>query len=225
VIAYQILGDAEKDRRLAERKEVIEGKYDLAGGDCGSERGLGRNGIGFDLVVADAGEVSCEGSFRVFESVTLDVRENNSVARLALFESANAGGLDGIGRSGFARFEELERHTDDVGVFRRKFVEDAGRTVFAEGVALAPLFGFLRQKFAALGIVRGESVALAAKGAASDLLAEKLGVEGADADDVSDGIGIPALGEHRDGDDAADIGTEGAALPDGVDDFAKNLGV
>ena len=50
-----------------------------------------------------------------------------------------------------------------------------------------------------VGVVR-----LAAQRAADDLLAEELRAEGADAQHVRDGPGVPALGEHRDGDDAAD---------------------
>ena len=53
----------------------------------------------------------------------------------------------------------------------------------------------------------------AAKAAPDDLLAEKLGAEGADAEDVRHGIGVPALGEHRDRDDAADLLAELAGLP------------
>jgi len=38
----------------------------------------------------------------------------------------------------------------------------------------------------------------------NDLLAKELGAEGANAENMGDGIGIPSLGEHRDRDDAAD---------------------
>ena len=46
-------------------------------------------------------------------------------------------------------------------------------------------------------------VGLAAQGAADDLLAQQLGAEGAHAENVGDGVGVPALGEHGDGDDTA----------------------
>ena len=41
-------------------------------------------------------------------------------------------------------------------------------------------------------------VGLAAQRAADDLLAQKLGAEGADAENVGDGVGVPAFREHRD---------------------------
>ena len=66
-------------------------------------------------------------------------------------------------------------------------------------------------------------VGLAAQGAADDLLAQELRAEGADAEDVGDGIGVPALGEHRDGDDAADGAAELAGLADGVHDLAEQF--
>ena len=47
-------------------------------------------------------------------------------------------------------------------------------------------------------------VGLAAQRAADDLLAQQLSAEGADAEDMGDGVRVPAFGEHRDGDDAAD---------------------
>ena len=61
-----------------------------------------------------------------------------------------------------------------------------------------------------VGVLGGEEAVLvwlvgaAAQAAADDLLAEQLGAERADAEDVGDGVGVPALGEHGDGDDAAD---------------------
>ena len=40
---------------------------------------------------------------------------------------------------------------------------------------------------------------------------------------MGDGIGIPALGEHRDGDDAADCAAKLARLADGVHDLAEQF--
>ena len=59
-----------------------------------------------------------------------------------------------------------------------------------------------------VGLVR-----LAAQCAADDLLAEELRAEGADAQHVRDGPGVPALGEHRDGDDAADRSPSVSGFP------------
>ena len=66
-------------------------------------------------------------------------------------------------------------------------------------------------------------VGLAAQRAADDLLAKKLRAEGADAEDVGDGVGVPPLGEHRDRDDAADRLAELARLADGVHHLAQQV--
>ena len=64
-------------------------------------------------------------------------------------------------------------------------------------------------------------VGLAAKRPADDLLAEKLGAEGAHAQDMGDGIGIPAFREHGNRDDAADRLAEAAFLADRIHDFPE----
>ena len=66
-------------------------------------------------------------------------------------------------------------------------------------------------------------VADAAQTAADDLLAEELRAEGADAEDVGDGVGVPALGEHRDRHDAADLLAEPARLADRVHHLAQEV--
>ncbi len=66
-------------------------------------------------------------------------------------------------------------------------------------------------------------VGLAAQRATDDLLAQKLGAEGANAENVGDGVGIPAFGEHRDRDDAADGAAKLAGLADGVHDLAEQF--
>ena len=68
-----------------------------------------------------------------------------------------------------------------------------------------------------------EVVGLAAQRAADDLLAQELGAEGANAEDVGDGVGVPAFGEHRDGDDAADGAAQLAGLADGVHHLAEQF--
>src|SRR4030095_14471799 len=49
------------------------------------------------------------------------------------------------------------------------------------------------------------------------------GAEGANAEDMRHGIGIPTLRQHGDGHDAADGATELAELPDRVHDLAKEF--
>ena len=51
-----------------------------------------------------------------------------------------------------------------------------------------------------------EGIRLTTEGAADDLLTKELGAEGTDPQDVRDGIGVPAFGEHRDRHHATDAG-------------------
>ena len=66
-------------------------------------------------------------------------------------------------------------------------------------------------------------VGLPAQRAADDLLAQQLGAEGAHAEDVGDGVGVPALGQHGDRDDAADRLAEAALAADRVHHFAQEV--
>ena len=68
-----------------------------------------------------------------------------------------------------------------------------------------------------------EVVGLAAEGAANDLLAEKLRAEGADAENVGNGVCVPAFREHGNRDDAADGTAQLSRLADGVHDFAQQF--
>ena len=69
-----------------------------------------------------------------------------------------------------------------------------------------------------VGIVR-----LAAERAADDLLAEKLRAEGADAQHVGDGPRVPALGEHRYRNDAADRAAQRVRLSDGIHHLPQQI--
>ena len=110
-----------------------------------------------------------------FDAIALDARE-------ADFEGIALGphglDLDRLARRLRRRDDrlggEVEGNAEDVGVF------DVEQALFVQVVGLA------------------------AQRAADHLLAQKLGAEGADAEHVGDGVGVPALGEHRDRDDAAD---------------------
>jgi hypothetical protein len=51
-------------------------------------------------------------------------------------------------------------------------------------------------------------VGIAPQAPAHDLLAQQLGAEGADAEDVGDGVGVPAFGQHGDGDDTTHLAAE-----------------
>jgi hypothetical protein len=62
-------------------------------------------------------------------------------------------------------------------------------------------------------VVRSARSGLAAQRAADDLLAQQLGAEGAHAEHVGDGVGVPAFGEHRHRDHAADRVAQAPGLP------------
>ena len=69
--------------------------------------------------------------------------------------------------------------------------------------------------------LRVEIVGLAAQSAADHLLAQELGAEGAQTEDMGDGVGVPALGQHRHRDDAADLLAEPALAADRVHHLAQ----
>ena len=154
--------------------------------------------VGMSAVV----RVSCESSVNLAVScfvgqlvaVAEQAREGDLAGDAAL-EGADAGGhRAGLGvRDRAGAGDERERHAVDLGVFGLETPVGVG------------------------------GVAHAAQGAADDLLAEKLRAEGADAEDMGDGVGVPALGEHRDADDALDVFAELAGLADGVHDFAEQV--
>ena len=66
-------------------------------------------------------------------------------------------------------------------------------------------------------------VAHAPEPAADDLLAQELGAERPDAEDVRDVIGVPTLGEHRNADHAADVSAELALLANCVHYLAQQV--
>jgi hypothetical protein len=66
-------------------------------------------------------------------------------------------------------------------------------------------------------------VRLAAQGTADDLLTQELRAEGTDSQNVGDRIGIPSLGDHRDGYDATNGAAELPGLTDRVHDLAEKL--
>ena len=99
------------------------------------------------------------------------------------------------------------------------------------GVVVIVVGGELRERHAQdLGVFRGEAaggfaevVGGAAQGAAGDLLAQQRGAELAKAQQMGNGAGVPALGEHPDGDDATDVFAGLSRLADGVHDPADDF--
>ena len=130
-------------------------------------------------------EVGGQPLLRQFDAVALDAREAD-FERIAL-------GADGLDLDGLAR--RLRRRDDRLGREVEGNAEDVGVLDVEQAFFV-------------------QVVGLAAQRAADDLLAQKLGAEGADAEDVGDGVGVPALGEHGDRDDAADrLRRAGPCLP------------
>ena len=64
---------------------------------------------------------------------------------------------------------------------------------------------------------------MAAKRASDDLFAEELGAKSADAENMGDGVRIPAFRQHGHGDDTADGAAELAVLAHGVHDLTQQL--
>ncbi|MGA7263084.1 MAG: hypothetical protein WBX30_19625 [Stellaceae bacterium] len=62
-----------------------------------------------------------------------------------------------------------------------------------------------------------------AQRAADDLLAQQLRAESPDAENVGHGVRVPALGQHRHRDDAADALAEAAGFADRVHDLAQKI--
>ncbi len=61
------------------------------------------------------------------------------------------------------------------------------------------------------------------EGTAHHLFAQKLCAEGTNAQDVSHGIGVPAFGQHRDGNNATHLLAEPFWLADGVHHLAQQV--
>ena len=129
---------------------------------------------------------------REFDAVAGDAGKANFEAVAVGTDGADGDGLSGrLGRGDNWLGVEVEGNAEDIGVF------DIELVVFVKVVRLA------------------------AEGATDDLFTEELSAEGADAEDMGNGVGVPAFGEHGDGDDAADGFAECAGFADGVHDFAE----
>ena len=139
-------------------------------------------------------EAGREAFLGQFDAVAFDARKAD-FERIAL----RTDGLDlnrlarWLRRSDDGLGREIEGNAEDIGIF------DIEETFFIEIVGLA------------------------AEGASDDLLAQELGAKGADAEDVSDGVRIPAFREHGNGNAAADGAAELPWFADGVHNLAKQF--
>ncbi len=191
----QALGEVEEQRRRPHVAQVLEVQVHALADDAGVPRDrTGRPGPGVSSRIGVVVELGRQPLLGQLDAIALDAREAD-FERVAL-------GPHGLDLDRLAR--RLRRRDDRLGREVERNAEDVG-VLDVEQALLVQVVG------------------LAAQRAADDLLAEELRAEGADAEDVGDGVGVPALGEHRDRDDAADRLAEPARLADGVHDLAQQL--
>ena len=187
------LGQQEGDFVRPAALEIVEG-VDAGFADDGRVLGLGGNVGGGEGQPGFVGERGGEPLAGQVVAVA-EQPGKGDLAGDAAFERPDAGGQRArLGvRGRAAARDEGERHAVDLGIF---------------GLEMALVVG---------GITH------APQGAADHLLAEQLRAEGADAEDVGDGVGVPAFGEHGDADHAFDVFAELAGLADGVHHFAEQV--
>ena len=190
----QPLGEVEDERGRPHVAEVLEVQVHALADDAGVARDRWADEVGREFQDGVVVEVGGQPLLGQLHAVALDAREAD-FERIAL--GAHGLDLDRLARRlrrGDDRLGgEVERNAEHVGVF------DVEQALLVQVVGLA------------------------AQRAADHLLAQELGAEGADAEHVGDGVGVPAFGEHRDRDDAADGAAELAGLADGVHDLAQQF--
>ena len=172
----QMLGEVEADLGGAQPLQHLRRDGDARADDALHDDGRGPDVQRRDLQPAVRREDRFELVGREIAAITAHARKHD-LQRRALFDGVDAG--DGLRRrrlGDLRRAGEIERDAHDVGIFD---VEQAG-----------------------LGV---EVIRLATQAAPDHLLAQKLGAEGADAEDVRHRVGVPAFGEHRDRHHAADL--------------------
>ena len=144
--------------------QVLEVQVHAFADDAGVARDRRADEVGRQLQDRVVVEVGGQPFLGQLDAVAFDAREADFQC-VAL--GAHGLDLDGLARRLRRRDDrlggEVEGNAEDVGIFD------------IEQALLVQLVG------------------LAAQRAADDLLAEKLGAEGADAEDVGDGVGVPAL--------------------------------
>ena len=173
--------------------EIIEG-MDTGFTDDGRVLGLGRN-IGSGKRKSRLVGEGCGESFARYVVAVAEQPGKCDLAGYAVFQGADAGGQrSGLGVCGSAATgNEGKGHTINFGVFR---------------VEMPLLVG---------------GIAHATQPPSDHLFAKQLRAEGAHAQNMGDGVGIPTLGEHRDADHALDVFAELAGLAYGVHDLTEQI--
>jgi hypothetical protein len=205
MVFQQAFGKPESDLLGAFGPQVVQAVDDgLA--DDGGVLDLGGDVGGGQLQLGLLGELGGQTLAGQFVAVAVDAGEGDFAGDPVL-QGADAGrdgaGL-GIGGGSGGR-DEREGDAVDFGVLDGERLEGGGGSVG-------------QRERAGLGMV-----AHAAQATSDDLFAQQLGAEGPHAQDVGDGVGVPAFGEHRDGDDALDVFAQFSGLADRVQDFAQQV--
>ena len=190
----QALGQVEQQRGGPHVVQVFQTEFDALADDAFVLRDGGADQIGRQLQDGIVIELGGEALLGQFDAVAGDAREADFERVAVGADGLHLDGLAGrLRRSDHRLGREVERNPQHVGVF------DVEQVVFVEVVGLA------------------------AERPANDLLAEELRAEGAHAENVGDGVGVPTFREHGDRDDAADRFAEPALLADGVHDLAEQF--
>ena len=194
VFLQQGLGEMVDQRGRAQIPTVDQVQVDALADDAG----IVRDGRADDVRREDQGRVLAELRvdvfLRQFHAVSLHAREANLTGVPIRGDGPDRYRLARLRLPGGDRLGgEVERDAEHVGVLD------------VEQALLVQIVG------------------LAAEGAAHHLLAQKLGAERAYSEDVGDGAGVPALGEHRDRHHAAGGAAEPARHADGVHHFAQQV--
>ena len=173
VLVEQVLGQVEGDRAGPHLVQVLHVQRDALADDALQQHRAGTDQQRGQLQQRVGGKCRAQLFVRQLDAVAGHAGEGD-LQRLARPHGVHAHRLGRLGRLDHHGLGgEVEGDAEDVGIF---------------GV----------EHFFVIQLV-----GLAAQGAADDLLTEQLRPEGAHAQHMGDRVGVPALGEHRDRDNAA----------------------
>ena len=163
----QVTGEMKDNGGRADVFQMLDREGDTLADDAFVANDGRANQVGGQTERRVGAEFGGEASVGQFDAVAFDTREAD-FERVAFGpHGANADGWPGrFGRRDDGLGGEVERDAENVGVF------DGQQPVFVEVVGLA------------------------AQAAPDDLFTKQLRAEGADAENVGDGVGIPAFREH-----------------------------
>ena len=124
-----------------------------------------------------------------------------------------------LNRWGHYRCSTLKRikwHTNDTSIFWRELIGYILRLISAE---FLPIYLLTSQ------IVRNHIITLSSQSSSHHLLTKQLTAKGSDSTNMSNGIGIPSLGEHRDTYYTLDLSTKFARLTHCIDYLSQYISI